>query len=236
MESDIIHTGQMYSLLGWLDKNRRQILSGIVAVIIIGIIVAFVVWRKGEQEAAAGEALSAALMPVNPTAAVSSSALLKVATDHAGTVAGARALLVAAGELFAEGKAAEAQMQFERYRTEYSESPLVAQANLGLAASLAAQGKTNEAVTAFKSVADRNRSGTASAAKLSLARIYEAQGKLEAARDLYLDLVRDPAEMVRSEAGAHLGELFQQHPSLRPAVPGSVTNAVSVGAEVPARP
>jgi predicted negative regulator of RcsB-dependent stress response len=218
----------LYSLLGWLDKNWKQLASGAAVVIVIGIIVAYFIWRKGENEVAAGTALTTVLTANGAQGAASAPALLKVADDHAGTAAGARALLGAAGMMFAEGKAAEAQTQFQRFLSEYSENPLAAEAKLGVAACLESQGKTNEAVTAYKDIVDRQSAGnTALPAKFSLARLYESQGKLEVARDLYRDLAQNPSSLTGSEAAGRLSEMFRQHPELVPAAPAlaPLTNA-----------
>jgi predicted negative regulator of RcsB-dependent stress response len=233
MESEQTHSGDLYSLLGWLDKNRKQIISTAVIVAIVGVIVAFFVWRKSEKEIAAGEAISA-LMLSGSHEAPKADALLKVANENPGTDAGARALLAAAGLTFADGKTADAQNLFQKFLTDYEGNSLTPQAKLGIAACLEASGKTNEALSAFKEVVDRFvGENTATPAKFSLARLYEAQGKLEQARDLYMDLARDAQSTFGTEAISRLTAIIQAHPELRPGAAMATTNAP---ATLPAQP
>lgn len=233
MESDIASTGQLYSLLAWVDKNRKQIISTAVILVLVGVVVAFVLWRNEQKQIQAGETLSGVMVASGATGP-SAEALLKVAGDYAGTDAGARALLGAAGQLFAEGKATEAQAAFERFLGEYASSPLLSQAKLGVAVCLNSQGKTSEATVAFKEVVDRfPGQNTATPAKFYLAGLYQAEGKAEMARDLYMDLARDARSTHGSEAIARLNELFQKNPSLRP---GAATPAPTAVAPPPTAP
>jgi len=228
MDSEIASTGQMYSLLGWIDKNRRQIVSGAVIVVVAGVLIGFLNWRSKERRIEAGEKLSA-LMAEGGRDGAKSDALLKLANDYAGTEAAARALLMSAGQSFAEGKVADAQAAFERFMHDYDSNPLFAQAKLGIAVCLDAQGKTAEATAAFKEVVDRfPNENTVTPAKFNLAALYEAAGKTELARDLYLDLTRDPQSTFGSESIARLTAMFQKNPSLRPgtAAPSNPAPAV----------
>jgi TolA-binding protein len=216
MQSDISQSGQLYAVLGWLEKNRKQIISSAVILTVVGIIVAFVLWRNQQKEIAAGEAVSA--MTLSATQGnVKAADWLKVAAETSGTGAGARALLTAAGDQFVDGKIADAQASFQKFLTEYDGSALTAQAKYGIAVCLLAQGKTNEALPAFKEIVDRFASANVvTPAKYSLAQLYQAGGKLEQARDLYMDLAHDPQNTYGSEAMNQLNELFKANPKLRP--------------------
>jgi predicted negative regulator of RcsB-dependent stress response len=216
MESHIAQSGQLYSLLGWLDKNRKQIVSTSVLVILVGIVVAYVILHKEQKEIVAGEALSAVLLSGNSQGG-DSEAMLKVAQANAGTEAAARALLAAAGMRFADGKVADAEKLFRQFLSDCGDSPLIPQAKYGLGVCYEALGKTNEAIAAYKEVVDRfSGENVVSSGRLSLARLYEAQGKLEQARDLYLKLIGETSGILAEEASNHLMALFSQHPSLRP--------------------
>ena len=81
---------------------------------------------------------------------------MKVAATYPKSSAGARALLLAAGSLFTEGKYPEAKTQFERFTRDYPDSPFMGEALLGIAACLDAQGKTAEALAAYKDLIDRH--------------------------------------------------------------------------------
>lgn len=216
MESENKQSGDLYTLLGWLDQNKNTIIAVAIAVVIAGVAYFYYDYRKSERTVEAGQQLSTVMLAGNgatPTA----DALLKVAEDTKGTEAGARALLTAAGKQFVDGKIDEAKNSFQRFVTEYPESSLMNQAKYGIAVCLEAQGKTAEATTAFKEVMDRYAGdNTTSPAKFALARIYEADGKLEQARDYYMDLARDPRSTFGMEAGSRVMALFQKHPNLRP--------------------
>jgi predicted negative regulator of RcsB-dependent stress response len=229
MEAQQTHSGDVYDLLGWLDKNRDWLIKLGAALIVVGVIVSYLVWRKGAREIEAGEQLTA-LLASSAGAPVSAESLLKVAGDFAGTAAGARAQLAAAGQYFSEGKYADAQTQFQQFISVYAENPLAPQASLGVAASLEAQQKNAEASAAYKAIADRKQDmAAATAARFGLARLLITEGKLAAARDLYLELANDQYSMAGSEAASKLAELIQQHPELRPVAPAA-TNSTSVKA------
>ena len=233
MESDIKQSGDLYSLLGWLDKNRKQIISTSVVVVLVGIVVAYIFWRKDQKEIAAGEAL-AAVMLAGDRAQPSTDALLKIVEGNAGTAAAGRALLVAAGQEFADGKVDKAAELFQRFLREYEGNPLTSQAKFGIATCLESQGKAVEATTAFKEIVDRfGGDNIATPAKFSLARLYEAQGKLEPARDLFMDLARASQGTFGMEAVARLTAMFQNHPDLRP---GAVTGKAAVPTNSPPAP
>ena len=224
MESENKQSGDLYALLGWLEKNRNQIITGTVVLILAGIAYFYFDYRKSESAIAAGQALSAVLMSGSPTGA-SADALMKVANDNAGTDAAARALLSAAGQQFVDGKLDDARTSFQRFVTEYPENSLMCQAKYGLAVCLEAQGNFTNAAVAFKEVMDRYAGeNTTIPAKYSLARLYEAEGKLEQARDYYLDIARDGRNTFGMEAASRLNALFQKHPNLRPSPGASAMN------------
>jgi TolA-binding protein len=233
MESEQTQSGDLYTLLGKLEQHKNQIITGVVVVIVVGIIVSFISWRKSEKEIEAGQALSAILLTGNSNGPATDS-LLKIANDSAGTDAAARALLVAAGKQFVDGKTDDAKASFQRFVTDYPENALISQAKYGIAVCLETQGKTAEAATAFKEVVDRYAGeNTSTPAKFALARIYETDGKLEQARDYYLDIARDGRSTFGMEAGSRLTALFQKHPNLRPAAPAAVNRTAVAPASTP---
>ena len=91
-------------------------------------------------------------------------------------------------------------------------------AMLGIAASLEAQGKTAEAVTAYKDLTEHRPNDTSiPQAKFALANLYEQQNKPELAFPLFEDVFRmDPSGPVGSEAGIRAEELKEKHPDLVP--------------------
>jgi predicted negative regulator of RcsB-dependent stress response len=224
MEHDVAQSAYVYRLWAWFETNRKQVLLGTTAVVLVGFVVSFYVWHQGEKEVSAGEALSNALV----TRAVSGDAakeplepFLKVAADYPGTSAGARALLDAGAALFTEAKYAEARAQFQHFLRDYSGSPFSGQALLGVAACFDAEGKTNDAFTTYKNLADQHPTeNVAPQAKFALARIYESQNKMEQALNLYEELGRANAySSLGAEAGMRAEELKLMYPKLAPVVP-----------------
>lgn len=209
MEHDITESAHFFKLWAWFDKNKKQVAWAAAGVATAAGAVGIYVWSQQEKELSAGQALSSALVARTFSRTESPEAMLKVAMTYAGTRAGAQALLLGAGELFAGGKPAEAKAQFERFLREYPAHALAAQANLGLAASLAAEGKLDEAATAYKSLMDRfPNANTASQARFALAGIYQIQGKLEAALRLFEEVAGgDLSGTLGSEAGMRAHEL-----------------------------
>ncbi len=236
MEHDVTQSAYFYRLWAWFETNRRQVLWGTIIVIIAGLAVAYFLWTQGEKEATAGEALSNALTaqalsgtPRKDAAA----ALRKVATDHAGTSAGGRALLYAAANLFSEGQYAEAQADFQRFIRQYADSPFMGQALLGVAVCWDAQGKTNEAEAAYRDLIDHHPSEvTVPQAKFDLAQIYQSQNRIDQALSLYEEVTRAyPYGSVGSEAGIRAEELKLKQPKPAPApspAPVMITPSVSI--------
>jgi len=212
----------MVAFLAWVEVNKQRLLfGGVVAV--VAIIAAFLfIQHQAQKEASASEALSNVRLPFSaatPPAPGTAEALLKVANDHQGTKAGARALLISAAILFSEAKSerdyAEAQKRFAQVVQDYPESQWLAQANIGIAASLAAQGKTAEATAKYEEVRRRfGSSPIADEAKLALARLYEAQ-KPEEAFKFYEELIKEnPNSALGMEAHMRQDDLLKARPEL----------------------
>jgi len=237
MQSEVAQLPLSHRLWAWFETNKKQALWGTVAVIGLGLIIWFVIWQQGEKEVNASEALATVSIPQNGIGGArpgAADAFLKIAATYPKSSAGARALLLAAGSLFVEGKYPEAKAQFERFTREDHDSPFMGQALLGIAASLDAQGKTNEAVTAYKDLVDHHPGESViPQAKFALARLYEAQNKLELARSLYEELNRnEPYGSLGSEAGMRLEELLAKNPSLIPKPATSAPGALSLATPI----
>ena len=222
MEHDVTQPAYVYRLLAWFETNKKQVLLAAVAVALVGFVVSFYLWRQGEKELAAGEALSNVLatqaLPGNAPKE-SPEPFLKVTSDYPNTSAGARALLDAGAALFSDAKYPEARAQFQRFLRDYSGSPFSGQALLGMAACFDAEGKTNDAVAAYKNLADQHPTeNVAPQAKFALARIYESQNRIEQALGLYEELGRaNPYNSLGAEAGMRAEELKLKYPKLAPA-------------------
>jgi predicted negative regulator of RcsB-dependent stress response len=217
MESDVTQHAFFYKAWGWAEDNKKQLVVGAVVVAAIGLIGGFIVWQRGEKENDANAQLSQTLTRVTPTP-MSAEELLKVAADNPDTSAGQRAMLLAAGHLFGEGKFVEAYAQFDKYLQQYPETAFTGQALLGMAACLDGQGKTNEAVTAYKNIAEhRPTENVAPQARFALARLYEAQGNLRDALELYGSLGQTRRNTsLGDEAAVRAHEMMIKHPELAP--------------------
>jgi TolA-binding protein len=230
MQSDVAELPLSHKLWAWFETNRKPALVGISVAAVAGLIVWFIIWQQQEKQIAAGAALSD--IAANQMSGVTPrsdlvAAYLKVAGSYPGSSAGARALLLAAGNLFTENKFSEAQAQFEKFTREYHDSPYMGEALLGVAACQDAQGKPDSAISAYKNLIDRHPSDIAvPQAKFALARLYETQNKPELAKDLLQDIERaNPFSSLGNEAGMRLEELLTKHPQLAPPPPAVPTNA-----------
>ena len=228
MESDITQTDALWKLWAWFEKNKKQVIYGATGASAVALIVWFFVWRAHEKQVEASQALARVslgqLMSPSGASQDNSQAYLKIASEHSGTSAAERAVLLAAASLFTQGKYAEAQAEFGRFVRENGNSQFVPQAKLGVAAALEGQGKTNEALTQYKEVSERHPSAVvAPQAKFALGRIYEAQSQPQQARKIYEDLARsDAGTSLASEASLRLEELNAKFP------PPPATNATAV--------
>ena len=219
MESNAGQIPISHKAWAWFDANKKQALWATGGILVVGLIVAFFLYRQNEAEITASEALSNVAMPQAPGAGARTDtveAYLKVAATYPKSTAGARALLLAAGGLFVDGKYDEAKTQFERFRREYSDSPFMGEALLGIAACLDAKGSTRDAMAAYKDLID-HRPGDSNVpqAKFALARLYEAQNEPEQARNLFEEVERSqPYGSLGDEARMQLEELKTKFPKL----------------------
>jgi len=233
MDSKVAELPVSDKLLAWFETNKKQVGYGAVALVILGIILGYFFYRKGEQQVAAGEALTSVSWNLAATGSAgrpgAAAEYLKVASQYPNSIAGARALLLAGGNLFVENKYDEARAAFDRCAREYPDAPVLGQALLGGAACLDGQNKVAEATAAYKNLIDRHPGDVAvPQAKFALGRLYENQGKPEQARNLFEEVARgDPTGSLGSEAGMRLEELRLKNPALfaPPAVPALPTDS-----------
>lgn len=231
MRSDAAELPLTHRLLLWYQANKNMAIGGLILICVVGAGIWFFSWNKERKELDASYALSSISTPQLGVAGVRSNVaneFLKIASTYPNSEAGTRALLFAAGSLFIDGKYDEARAKFEQFNREHRESPLLGEALLGIAACYDAQGKTNEAVTAYKAVVDRRGAeNVGPQAKFALARYYEVQGKPELARPLYEEVAREQYTSIGSEAGIRLEELFRAHPNLLTPPPGLTPPAMT---------
>ena len=215
-------TDGVISLMAWLEvhKKRLAIGAGVALIVVCGAML--VIQQQAEKERAASAALSDVRLPFSPSAAMppgTAEALAKVASEHKGSQAAARALLLSAGVLFSEAKSpadfAAAEKRFADVSAEYPNSAWTAQAALGVAASLKAQGKTAEATAKYEDITKRfANSAIIDEAKLALARLYEG-AKDEEAFKLYEELIKgNPNSVLTMEATMRQDDRIKANPKL----------------------
>lgn len=232
MESEAPPSAGFYNFLGWLDVNKKRVIMGAVVVALVGCIAALLIWRKGQREVEAGQALSSVRTSFNPTEPAppgTAEAFVKVAQGYPKTAAAAQAILRAGAAFFAEGQWARAQEQFEKYLRSYGDTPWVPQATYGVAACLDAQGKTADAITKYNDfLKSYPNDPAADQGRLSLARLYDHANQPQQAIDI-LDKIVKGAQFspAASEAQERLKELYAKHPNLVPAPPVPQQPAVS---------
>jgi predicted negative regulator of RcsB-dependent stress response len=237
MQSNVAQLPLSDKLWAWFEANRKPAAFVAVLLALAGLIIWFLIWRHDQTELAASYALTD--VTVSPAAAEQprqdqADAYLKIAAEYPRSGAGTRALLLAAGSFFNQGKYSEAQAQFERFTREHRDSPYLGQAALGIATCLDAQGKTDQALTAYKDLIARHPNESfIPQAKFALARLYIAQNKPELARDLYEDVERTD-QFFGPEAGMQLEDLKTKYPQIFP--PPAAPKAASAPTMLPLAP
>jgi predicted negative regulator of RcsB-dependent stress response len=232
MESDVTQPAVFDKLWVWGDTHKKQLLLGVIIVLLVGLVAAFWFTHLSQEQTDANNALSKLVARANSPSVPppGADALLKVGNDYPGTDAGQRALLLGAADLYADGKYDEARAQFQKFLQEHSDSPFAGEAALGVAATMDAQGKAQDAINAYRNVADHylQNWNVGPQAKLALARLLIAQGKLQDAREALMDLANPrsyPSEIV-AEANMRLREIFTAHPELIPANPAAPVSPI----------
>lgn len=245
MDSDAPPSAGFYNFLGWFETHKQRVAIGVGVALIVGIVVGILVWRNSERQIEAEEALSLVRLPANPlepTPPGTADGLAKVADEYPKTKAAGKALLRSATLYFGEGNFPKARTQFERFLREFSESPWVAEAVFGVAATFDAENKTAEAINKYndflKSYAN---DPAADQARLNLARLYEQTKQPGMALEVLSKMANaQPGVPPPAEVQERLRELYAKHPSLvasnpapsvRPqVVPSAVPQAGATGA------
>ena len=188
MDSPEVQASPMMDFLTWLEVNKKRLIQiGLVGAI-VGLGVYIWVYQRNQSEAEASTALFAVQVPAEGAAGklATASDLLRVASQHGGTAAGERAALLGASALFTEGKFNEAKSSFEKFLASHPNSPLVATASLGVAASLDSLNDDDKATAEYRKVIASYPNDLAGAqARLALAALYETKGQPDEARKLY---------------------------------------------------
>ena len=150
----------------------------------------------------------------NPTAAY----YLTVRSQYPNTPAAERALILAAGAFFTEGRHGDAQSRFEQYLKSYPTGAMRPIASLGVAACLDEMNKLDDALAGYQGVVSSyGTDPVAHQAKLAMAVVYQARKQPAQAVKIYEELSRAvPPTPLNSEARLLLDELIKKHPELAP--------------------
>lgn len=222
MQSSDTTTLFLFKLWPWVEANKNKLIGGVAIIAIAICVIYFLSAQREQREIDAGKALTQTVVSAS---AVQPDVYLKIAADYPGTIAAQRALLQGATALFASGRFADAQAQFQKFLDAYPDNGFAAQATLGVAASLEAQSKLDLAASAYQRALNTSDAPTVSAAKFALARIDEQQGKSTDALNLYTEVARaNPSGTLGSEAALRVMELKSKLP-IAPA-PASQTTTI----------
>lgn len=220
METQDASAEFMFKFWPWFEANRNRLIIAAVVLVLAFFVWLFISTKQQQKEVAAGQAYTEYLLNQPPASAAQQVAdgFLKIANDYAGTLAGQRARLQAGETLFAAGKYADAQAQFQNFLTTEGGSSLAVQAQSGVAASLEAQGKLDDAVAAYRKVmTSYPDSGDAIVAKFALGRVLELQGKLSEAVTAYQDVTKLPlAGSLAQEAGQRIAQIQTKLAAAKP--------------------
>ncbi|HNQ89152.1 MAG TPA: tetratricopeptide repeat protein [Verrucomicrobiota bacterium] len=230
MQPEITESTWFYEFLAWLELNKQRVIWGSVAVLALIVVVYVYRWHIQQTEVDANRALFAIRPSATPEGStlVPVGDLLKVAQEYPSTSAGERALLLAAGNLYAEGRYAEAQTRFEEFRKQHAGSLLAPVAALGVASSLDALDKMDEALGAYQGIVNQYPTESVAArAQLAMGAIYESKNQPDQAFRVYDELSRlAGAGQAAMQAAMHKELLLQQYPKL------AVTNASAIATTV----
>lgn len=221
MQSQDAPTAFLFKLWPWIEANKNRVIVGTGIIVVAVFLYSFFSWQREQNEIAAGSALTqlALSMPSASSAGELADAYLKIAGEYPGTLAGRRAWLQGAAALFAAGRFADAQAQFQKFLDVHPDGDFSASAALGVAASLEALGKLDLATGAYQRIVNGfSDAVAANTAKFALARIEEQQGKFTDAMTLYENIARSaPGSVLASKAEMHAMELQTKSVSVMPA-------------------
>jgi len=228
----------MFEILTWLEVNKRRLIAAGVLIVALGVIIWLVRHFSAQKELNANSQLLSLRSGSAAEPGASAADYSKVADQFPGTSAAERAQLLAATTAFTENQYDVAHRNFTQFLSAHPESPFASAAAYGIAASLEAQGKQDEAVQGYQRVVTQfAKSAEVDDARLALARIYEAKNQPEQALRV-LDEMMKPAAPGRSpdpEVVTRREAILKKHPQLRQAVTSTNAAAAPTTLSVPAK-
>ncbi len=216
--ADKVNTESSTTLAHRVAAKADRIKFIVLAVVVIAAaaIIIFTVLRNrtAAREAAAENALYQAeidLLSAPETDAVS--LFGKMATDYKGMTAGARALIMQFGHAFNTREYATAETAAREFIRQYPDSMMIERARLSLGQAILMQGKTTEAIAAFRELVNNATPEILPEAKLALAQALERYAeeakdtpdeyrtRLQAAEAEYNDIIVRSQVSVPSQRG-----------------------------------
>jgi predicted negative regulator of RcsB-dependent stress response len=245
MDKEAKQGSDLYALVAWADKNRKQLMWTVGAVLIAVACVGFYLMHKDSREVSANEAFCALKLPVPgrdaPTAAMAAQ-FEQLADQYPETSGGARAMLAAAGIYFETGDFEKARVLFQTLLSEHPDFPLANEAAMGVAVSLEAEGKVAEATARYEEIVRRaTPDSTWPQSRSALARLYTQQNHPDRAFAMYKEMLEGRnGDSWTMEAQVQVRELLEKNPALRqqlaqapapaaPAAPAPVAPVLDVG-------
>lgn len=225
MESQDTAATFFYKWWPQIEANKNRIVAGVIIVAAAIVIFSFISWHREQNQIAAGEAMTQALLNL-PTAegpSQTASAYLAVANDYPNTPAGTRSLLQGAAVLFSEGKYADARGYFQQYLDAHPDDVFSGQAGLGVAKCYEAEGKTDQAIGAYQHIIQYSGDAQAiSQSKFAMAQIYMRSNKYADAMKSFQEVAQsDPYSALGQEAAQYAYELRTKVPSQASPKPGT---------------
>lgn len=216
----------------WMKDNYKPILTGIFAMGLMGLVYVYTTSKSEAAEHEAAQELFALQVKGETTpGSVTAAELEALAVKSRDTGISQHAAIRAAARIFASGNYQEAQQAYESFLREYSSSPLIPEAYLGIAVSLEALKQTDAALARFQELTTRfPDSGAGVRAKVSQARLLKEKGESAQAFQIYRELTSlsgfnayGQRASWEIEAQIAMSDLLKAHPELiqtnSPAVP-----------------
>lgn len=227
------------AVLSWIEVNKQRIMvaAGILAV--AGFVAGIVLHFRNQKEEEASLALVALTRPLDTARAdwtAKSGDFLAIAEKYSGTSAAERALILGAGQLFLEGKPADARTKFEQFVSTFPNSELIPTAQLGIASSSDALNELDKAVQGYQQViTSYSTDPAATQARLSLGLLYETKNQPAEALKIYDEMARSGQNSVWTpEVSFRREQLLVKHPELAPKPAAAAAPAVPMLNAAPA--
>ncbi|MBI3191474.1 MAG: tetratricopeptide repeat protein [Pedosphaera parvula] len=217
MSSNVTESDSLLELMTWLEVNKKRLIIGAVVVAVVGSALGVYNYLHKQREFAASDAL--VRLGVGRDTQPTATDYAKVLDEYSGSQAAERALILAAGAFFSEGRHNDAKTKFEQYLKDYPSGLMRGIASLGVAACLDEMNKVDEAIAAYQGVASAyGTDPVVHRAKLAMALLYVTKKQPAQAVKIYEELSRTtPPTTLNSEARLLLDDLIKRHPELKPA-------------------